>query len=292
MTIAKWAAAFMLVVITRAGVFAQSPSSPVGPSFDVVSVKRNTSNTLGSNVNERADGGFTMTNIPVGTLIARAYQAAPVDMVNLPGWAMSDRYDVSTTSSLSAPTPEQRAIMLKAMLADRFKFAAHVENREQPAYDLLLARSDGRLGPGMKPFDVDCAAKSAADRAAAEAARAAGQPPPRPSLPDLNGPVPPCTFFMRGDTMEGSSTIANLANMLRPAAGRFIVDKTGLTGSHYITMTFDRMAGLRGPATTPSPTAAPSVFTAVQEQLGLKLESSKAVRETLVIDRLERPTDN
>ena len=72
-----------------------------------------------------------------------------------------------------------------------------------------------------------------------------------------------------------------------------VVDKTGLSGSYRILLTFDRMAGLRGPQTgEPTPGAAPSVFTAVQEQLGLKLESSRAMLETLIIDRFERPTEN
>jgi len=83
-----------------------------------------------------------------------------------------------------------------------------------------------------------------------------------------------------------------LARMLRAAAGREVVDKTGLNGSYRVTLHYDRMASLRGPDTAASPAAAPSVFTAVQEQLGLKLESSRAPRDVLVVDRLERPTEN
>ena len=87
--------------------------------------------------------------------------------------------------------------------------------------------------------------------------------------------------------------MATLTMMLRAAAGRYVVDKTGLTGSYRVVMNYDRIAALRGPDTAAStPDAAPSVFTAVQEQLGMKLEPSRAVRETLVIDRLERPTEN
>jgi uncharacterized protein (TIGR03435 family) len=82
-----------------------------------VSVKRNTTNALGSNVNQRADGGFTMLNIPVATLISRAYTgAAPIDMVGLRGWAMSERYDVSTTSSLSNATLDERTAMLRTVV--------------------------------------------------------------------------------------------------------------------------------------------------------------------------------
>jgi uncharacterized protein (TIGR03435 family) len=91
--------------------------------------------------------------------------------------------------------------------------------------------------------------------------------------------------------MEASAaTIEALVRLLRQPAGRVVVDKTGLTGSYQIALTFDRMAGLRGPDTAPD--AAPSVFTALQEQLGLKLESSRAIRDVLIIDHIERPTEN
>ena len=290
----------LLVAVAAVTVHAQAPptSSAAAPTFDVVSIKRNTSNALGSNgSSERPDGGFTLLNIPISTLVARAYPpAVPIDMVGLPDWATpagGDRYDVIARSSLSRPaTPDERAAMVRAMLADRFKLAAHMENRDQPVYDLVVMRSDGRLGPNLKPSEVDCAARAAADRAAADAARAAGTPPPRPQIPDFNGPPPPCSFRMMGDRMDGGATMEMLARLLRPAAGRLIVDKTGLKGTYSVSLTFDRMAGSRGPQTAPSADAAPSVFTAVQEQLGLKLESSRASRETLVIDRLERPTEN
>jgi uncharacterized protein (TIGR03435 family) len=87
--------------------------------------------------------------------------------------------------------------------------------------------------------------------------------------------------------------MAFLATMLRAAAGRLVVDKTGLPGSYRLTLKFDRMAALRGLQTdAQAADAGSSVFTAVQEQLGLKLESSRATRETLIIDRFERPTEN
>src|SRR5438552_4148888 len=172
-----------------------------GPTFDVVSIKRDTTGTgpLGSNGrSERPDGSFTLLNTPIATVIARAYPpAVPADMVGLPEWATvgGDRYDVIAKSSLSRPaTPDERAAMFRAMLADRFKLAAHMENREQPVYDLVLARRDGRLGPGITKVDVDCDAQYAAARAAAEAATNAGTPPPRPSPTDFTVPPPACTL--------------------------------------------------------------------------------------------------
>lgn len=184
--------------------------------------------------------------------------------------------------------------MVRAMLADRLKLATHVEQRQLPAYDLVLARSDRRLGPGIKPSEIDCVAKAAADRAAADAARAAGTPPPRPTIPDMQAPPPICGPMRLGGGMEGDTTMGNLAMMLRGLGGvdRPVVDKTGLTGSYRIKLEFDLALGRSGPPISPSPVDLPSVFTALQDQLGLKLESSKAEREVLVIDRLERPTAN
>jgi uncharacterized protein (TIGR03435 family) len=162
------------------------------------------------------------------------------------------------------------------MLADRCKLAAHFEQREQPVYDLIVARRDGKLGPNLQPSEVDCEAKAAADRASAEAARAAGTIPPPPSLPPLNGPAPDCSFRM-----------LMLARMLRPAAGRLVIDKTSLKGSYRFSLPFNLLSA-RPDATND---AASSIFTALPEQLGLKLEPSRATREMLVIDHIERLCD-
>jgi uncharacterized protein (TIGR03435 family) len=284
------------VAAVEVGISGASQSQPAGLTYDVVSIKQNTGTFLGSNgSNERPDGGFTLLNVPVGTLISRAYPGhAPVDMVNLPAWAMSDRYDVRATSSLSSATPEQRSAMMRAMLADRFKLAVHLENREQPAYDLIPARADKRLGPAIKPSEVDCVARDAAEREAQEAARAAGTTPPLPVRApfDPNAPTAVCTRRRLDNGWEGDFTMATLAQLLRGDAGRLVIDKTGLTGSYRLSLTYERAASGRGPDVATSPDALPLIFTAIQEQVGLKLQASKVSRETLIIDRLERPTEN
>ena len=290
-----------------------SPSSAQGPRYDVVSIKRNEASLVGQNptVIQRPDGGFTQTRVPIGSLIARAYPGGvPAEMVGLPDWATREYYDVSATSTLEKATAEDRIAMLRAMLADRVKLAAHFEKREQPVYDLVVARSDGKLGSGLTPIDADCGAKMAADRAAAEAAINAGTPPPRRQMPDLSVPPPPCTLrvvglalrdrqagrpgnpLRPGDLMEGEATIETMAQALRLSTARLIVDKTGLRGSYRISMTFDGFGSRRSPEIAAPPDAMPTVFIAIREQLGLELKSSKAELDTLVIDRLERPTEN
>jgi uncharacterized protein (TIGR03435 family) len=226
------------------------------------------------------------------TLISRAYPGtAPVDMVGLPPWS-ADRYDIQTTASLQRPTPEQRLAMMRALLADRFKLAVHVEPRPQQVYRLVRARDAGPLGPRLTLIKEDCEAVTATRRVVAEADRAAGKPPAR-ALPDPSRPLPPCTGVrMTGPRMEGDVTLDGLATLLRAGARRRVVNRTGLKGSYHIVLEYDPLAALRGPDVTPPAEAGPSVFTAVQEQLGLKLEPATEDIETLVVDHIERPADN
>jgi uncharacterized protein (TIGR03435 family) len=301
---------YTALAIVAAGTvaFAQSVS---GPTFDVVSIKRHIpepGTQVFNATNQRPDGGITITNTRIMTLIVRAYPGVvmlPTDIVGMPGWAMNDGYDVSATSTLTQASADDRAAMMRAMLVDRFKLVAHVEPREHPVFDLVLAREDKKLGAGLTKIDADCAAVNAARTA--EAARSG---PPPPQTPDFKSPPPPC--FLRtigaplrdrfgdgqgraGDLMEGELTMDGLATALRISSGRVVVDKTGLPGSYRIRMEFDMRPPRLGPDVAPPADAAsaiPSVFTAVREQLGLKLESSKTVRNTLIIDRLERPSEN
>ena len=285
----------MTAAVTSASA-AQSPSSPTtAPAFEVVSVKRNTTESGDSSISQPPDGSLRMVNVSVRTILGRAYQGSTLDSIGLPDWASSERYDVAATPVPGRPNPSQdeRRDMVRAMLADRFKLSAHYETREQPAFNLVLARTDGRLGPGLKPSGVDCAARAAARRADAEAAKAAGQPPPPPvAVFSRDGAVPTCGFNFGFDRFEGDTTLASLAPMLRSMAGRPVVDKTGLTGSYRVNFQFSRSSLEPAATDAPAATDSPSFFTAVPEQLGLRLESTRIPVEVLVIDRIERPTEN
>jgi uncharacterized protein (TIGR03435 family) len=106
--------------------------------FEVVSIKRNTSERAGSNIVLRPNGGLTMLNVATITLLARAFEPTiPREMIGLPGWASNEHYDIRATSSLAHATPAQRATMLRSMLADRFKLLTHV--RRAPYLCLGLA---------------------------------------------------------------------------------------------------------------------------------------------------------
>jgi uncharacterized protein (TIGR03435 family) len=292
----RFTVTLLFSALVTVGLFSQA-----GPTFDVVSIKKNTSGSLGSNgSSERPDGGFTLLNVPITTLIARAYPAQmpiPVSLLTgLPDWAgvRGERYDIIAKSSLSRPaTLDERQAMVRALLADRFKLVTHMESREQQTYDLVFARGDHRLGPNIKPSEPGCEAQLAAERAAMDAARAEGKPPPsRPLLPDREGNMPPCWGWMMGMPAAGDITIDQLATSLRLPTLRPVTNKTGLTGSYRIKLAFDMGASLRGPEVSPNPDAPPTVFVALQDQLGLKLELVKIAKETLVVDHLERPTEN
>jgi len=287
--------AALIAVAATASVFTQALT------FEVVSVKRNTSGAIGSSGSgDRPDGSFTLRNVPITTLIARAYPSnmpIPVyDLQGLPDWAKPGKeyYDIAAKSPLSRPvTPAERTGMLRALLADRFKLAVHTESRPQNVYQVVLARKDGRLGPNLKPSEIDCVAKLAADQAA-------GIPPWRPTLADMQGgggpPPGTCAVFNMNGRMEGDMTMESLAAMLGIQTGmstgdiRRGIDKTGLTGSYRLKMQYDPATLRRGFEATPD--AGTSFFTALQEQLGLKIEPAKISQEMLVIDHIERPTDD
>jgi uncharacterized protein (TIGR03435 family) len=276
-------------------------ASPVlAQTFDVVSVKPHPPESgaarFNSGIVERPDGGITMTNVTVPQIIGRAYAIAPVNMVGLPDWARNERHDFSATASIERPTTADRAAMLRAALADRFKLSVHVEPRAQDTYALVLARKDGALGAGLTRIDTDC------DTVMAERATVTPQPG---QFPDST--LPPCTLRSMdartrgrlggggaggGGLLEGEGTMAMLANALRLGAGRVVVDKTGLAGSYRVRMLYDQDAARRRPDALAPDDAGPSVFDALPEQLGLRLESSKTMVDTLVIDHIERPTEN
>jgi uncharacterized protein (TIGR03435 family) len=274
----------------------QTPSTGPAPTYDVISIKPHVGDTNSGSMRQMPGGGVIVVNGSTRTLITLAYSGLTTEPIGLPAWATSDHYDVNTTAALKEPTIDDRRAMMRALLAERFKFAAHMETRDQPAFDLMLARKDGRLGPGLVPSGVDCDKRAAEQRAAAEAARKAGSPPPAPEVfrpPAPGSPVPPCSTRATGNLVEGDMNMAGVASFIRPMVGRFVVDKTGLKGYYHLKLETSRV--FRPPSldtATPGVDDPPSIFAALPEQLGLKLEPSRAQVEVLVIDHIERPTEN
>ena len=148
-------AALSFLVIDLGAQTTQNTPATTGPTFDVISIKPHAGDPNSSSMRQMPGGGIIFVNGSVRTLIGRGYPGLVSGPVGLPPWATSEQYNVNATASLKNPTIEDRQAMMRALLADRFKFAAHLETQEQPSFDLVLARKDGRLGPGLKPSEID-----------------------------------------------------------------------------------------------------------------------------------------
>jgi len=185
--------------------------------------------------------------------------------------------------------------MIRALLAERFKLAAHNEDREMPIFALVLARNDGRLGPQIQKSTTDCDAIMARGRGRGP------MPPGSPPSPGQPGDRMQCGIRMApGNLSVGGSTLAQFASSIGMFVGRIVVDKTGLGGAYDFNLTWTPDQIANRPPGGPDPQIngvpidpnGPSIFTAVQEQLGLKLDSQKGPVSVLVIDRAEHPVEN
>ena len=257
-----------------AGSAAVGLAQSLEPSFDVVSIKRNVSGDKNININAPGGSTFNMINVTMIGVLNTAYDIKNV--VGSPDWLTGERYDIVAKAS-GQPSTDQVKAMLRTMLKQRLKLAAHIEPRETAVYAMVVARPNH---PGLKPFTRDCDAI----RADQEAAMKAGQPPHPPS-PNSG---PPCGYTWSSAIHSGGIPLAQLAGMLDWVAGRVIVDRTGLPGRYEFTLRF------ASPTAPPSdaPDAPPVLFTALQEQLGLRLDAVRAPVDTLVIDHIERPAEN
>lgn len=288
----------------------QTPAAPptAAPAFEVASVKQNKSGEGFMGVGMQPGGRLTMSNMPVRQLIVRAYQVQPYQVLGGPSWITSDRFDVTAKAATDA-SPQQLNVMLQALLADRFKLKVRRETRHADVYRLVTARADGRLGDALKPAAANC---DVARGRPGGPGPAPGGPTAAPAAgPRAGGPLPgpggpmsgPCQFLIApGRFQVSGQSMATFANSLGMQVGRPVLHETGLTGAYDFTLTFMPDSGGRGmPPGLPPPGApelppidpnAPALPTALQEQLGLKLESGKGPVEMIVIDSIEQPTED
>lgn len=271
---------------------AQTPeSSNDRPKFEVASVRPNTADDGKIMIGIQPGGRFNAVNVPLWDLIRQAYGVQRFQLVGGPDWLETARYDIVAKAEGDIPRGGPGAplgplnFMMQDLLEERFKLKAHREMREMPIYALAHARSDQRLGQGLRPSAIDCSAFRGRG--------GPGGPLPAPPSP---GERPACGMRVApGQVSAGGIPIAQLGLMLSQLAQRIVVDRTGLTGNFDIDLTFtpDRMPqgplppGVQLPPIDPN---GPSLFTAVQEQLGLKLEAGRGPVEVLVIDHVERAT--
>jgi uncharacterized protein (TIGR03435 family) len=284
------AVAIALVVIAAPRGAAQQPT------FEAASIRPNTTPVVVADDQEISispGGSLRVVNMPLRFLITFAYQMQGFQLDGGPDWVASDRFDIIGRAGQALPPrrpggPDPIRLMLQALLEDRFKLALRKETRQMPIYELVLARRDGKPAPQLRPAQADCAAL--------EAALAAGTPPPPP--PPTG---PGCGSGGRlGGLRFGGQPLTAFAALLSRLVQRVVVDRTGLPGNWELELTFSSdPSQLSLPPGVPPPPAAPnadpngpSLFTALEEQLGLKLQPARGPVEVHVIDRVDRPTEN
>ena len=278
----------MFAVVRGLSLGAQSipPAEGAKPAFEVTSVKQNISETDPSGINHRLKDRFTATNVPLFFLILDAYQIKGHQLIGAPDWTWDKAYDINATfPDGKRPAVSQIYLMEQSLLQDRFDLRLHPEKREIPAYDLVLARKDGRLGPQIHKSSMDCADWIAKGRPKID-------PAPKSSV-SASGERPTCSLLATRTWLSGGGrTMQDLAGPLEAMVDQPVVDKTGLTGAYDIDLQWARTdLHADGSAAAPSGEA-PSLFTAVEEQLGLRLVPHKQAFDVLVIDHVQPPTQN
>jgi uncharacterized protein (TIGR03435 family) len=249
-------AAFWIVAV----VFAQSPR------FDVIAIKPNADGDYRVYVGPPTGGRFSATGITLRLLMRYGYDVQDFQITSGPRWIGVDRWNIEAKAEGVAgrlPT-EQQSRMIRALLADRFQLKAHTEKKKQmPAYALVIAKS----GPKLKEN--------------------AGEPGP-----DVH--------VERGRLAFKKVRLAALTAQLTRQLGKQVIDKTNLVGEYDFVLDWIPEPGensaIPGQPGPPEPTSGenngPSIFTALQEQLGLRLETTQAPLDVLVIDRVEKPSEN
>jgi len=283
------AAASVAVVVSAIALGAQASK----PTFEVVSIRPNHSAELGAEVSALQGGRLIMKNVPLSAILFTAYELQDAFQVDgLPEWAQKERFDIEAQAPADVPIafPGQGTAlprMLQAMLADRMKLTTHVEKRSVPMFALVIARADGRLGPNLSRSSIDCTtAPSGPPAAARETPPSAGRPPMCGNHATLT------SFSGRGIPLDRVIRL-----IIAPRVRRLVVDRTGLAGTFDIDLRYRPPEPPPGTvATAPAEPAfdpdLPPIETAVQEQLGLKLQPIREQTDVLIIDGIERPTAN
>jgi uncharacterized protein (TIGR03435 family) len=242
------------------------------PVFEIASIKLNTSGERRATMDTPPGGRFTATNIPARAMIAYAYNIQERQVVGGPPWLDKDRFDVEAKGTATspaaltpngAPTPTRQ--MLRSLLAERFSLATHNEERDAPVYHLVLNEPTRGLGPRIHRTSADCS------------------------------DARPCRINLTlGALNADGRSLTQLGNILSQFVQRPVFDRTGIPGMFAIDLTWtpEQIGNAPVDALPPTDLDRPGLFTAVQEQLGLRLQPARGPLPTLVIDHAERPSPN
>jgi uncharacterized protein (TIGR03435 family) len=199
-----------------------------------------------------------------------------------PSWQNADHFDITAKASDGKTAPDDITSMVKTLLADRFRLVVRSERRDLPIYALMLARADGKLGPQLRQSSTDCDG-------------------PRPTAPPSGRPYCGIRNFF-GNISAGAVTMERFVTMLTRPSGRPVFDQTGLAGRFDLDLLYqpdaNEFPGFNPALIPPNgpipllPSDSPAIFTAIQDQLGLKLASTTGPVDVLVIDHVEHPTED
>ncbi|HEV3221146.1 MAG TPA: TIGR03435 family protein [Candidatus Acidoferrales bacterium] len=253
-----------------------TPATAPALEFEVATIKPNNSDSPPGAM--AAEDGINMSNIPLRILLGIAFGIGADRITGGPAW-LNDRYDINakmdspTADALKKLNPIDRRLarqrMMQALLIDRCKIAFHRETKELPVFMLVVAKG----GPKIQESKSSIA------------------------NPDGSGVTGTLQFGPGGSMTFQAMPLTSLIQVLSLQVGRTVLDKTGLTGRYDLTWQFNQNAGpgAAGGGANPAGVAdpdAPSIFTIIQDQLGLKLEPGKGPVEIIVIDNMEKPSDN
>ena len=280
-------AAAALLVVGSTVVWAQTKAGGAGnatsrPAFNVASVKPSKAGPCLENADQ--PGGYVrITGCPLRNLLGRAYRLVPAQnqlTVGVPAWGDSEHFDIEARAEGNLDR-KQRALRLQSLLEDRFKLAAHMETRQLRVFVMTVAKP-GKLGAGLvlHSDDTPCV----------------GFTPGQAANPDGKTPGFCGGFRMTAGTTPGSLrqignkvSMDDFATLLSGTVGdRMVINRTGLTGDFDTIVDFAPVQVSAPPADT----SAPSIFTALQEQLGLRLDLETVPVDILVVDHVEEPTAN
>ena len=259
-----------LLAIAAGCLFAQpSPTRPAFDSFEVATIKPTTPDSRARFIRMQRANRFYATGFTLQALVAAAYSLTPRAISGGAAWTDTDRYDIlASTPGDTQPKLDEQMTMLRKLLTDRFQLTFHREPKELPVYPLTVAKGGIKLKestapPGELPYLINTI------------------------FPEEKGGV----HVM---LPARNATMAQFTAMLqRGVLDRMVLDKTGLSGTYDFELEWtpdDNQFGGQLPLSL-EPTK-PNLFTAMQEQLGLKLDATKGLVAALVIDRVERPSEN
>ena len=282
-----------IVVLVVAGItieamLAAGQAPAQKPSFEVASVKPSDPNQRGATIQKFVGGRFVAKGVSLRLLLTYAYSVRTFQILGGPGWIGTDRWDIEGKaeegSAVALPyvddpnAADSMPVRLQSLLEDRFQLKLHRESRGLPIYELMMAKSGlkMKLSDDQTPFKIP-------------------EPGVALTLPQCGGGIGRYQLRLGRGKMEGCAVeLSSFIEDLSQQVGRTIGDKTGLKGLYDINLQWTPdLPAAANPADGASPPIdEPSIFTALQEQLGLRLESAKGPVEVLVIDNVQKPSEN